>query len=90
MRQKTNLPNAINAIPPVQSRPQKDLASRFTQITSDSAAVPAFHEGRIAIVTDAGWNAVDVEMPFDERHARVRRSRVVLAPQISGAKSRRS
>jgi len=26
-------------------------------------------EGRIAIVTDAGWNAVDAGMPFDERHA---------------------
>src|SRR5581483_5791064 len=26
-------------------------------------------EGRIAIVTYAGWNAVDAEMPFDERHA---------------------
>jgi hypothetical protein len=36
-------------------------------------------EGRIAIVTDAGWNAVDVEVPFDERCARVRRNRVVLA-----------
>jgi hypothetical protein len=42
-------------------------------------------EGRIAIVTDAGWNAVDVEVPFDERWARVRRNRVVLAPQKSGA-----
>ena len=43
-------------------------------------------EGRIAIVTDAGWNAVDAKMPFDERHARVRRNRVVLAPQSSGVK----
>jgi len=44
----------INVILAVQSLAQKDLPFRFSQITSDSAAVPAFHEGRIAIVTDVG------------------------------------
>ena len=39
-------------------------------------------QGRIAIVTDAGWNAVDAGCAFDERRwARGRRSRVVLTPR---------
>ena len=39
-------------------------------------------KGRIAIVTDAGWNAVDAGCAFDERRrARGRRSRVVLTPR---------
>ena len=39
-------------------------------------------QGRIAIVTDAGRNAVDASGAFDERRlARGRRSRVVLTPR---------
>jgi hypothetical protein len=48
------LSKPIKVIPSVQSRPQKDFASCLAQITPVSAAVSAFHEGRIAIVTDAG------------------------------------
>jgi hypothetical protein len=48
------LSKPIKVIPSVQSRLQKDFASRLAQITPVSAAVSAFHEGRIAIVTDAG------------------------------------
>jgi hypothetical protein len=39
-------------------------------------------QGRIAIVTDAGRNAVDAGCAFDERRlARGRQSRVVLTPR---------
>jgi hypothetical protein len=37
------------------------------QITSIIHAVPSHFEGRIAIVTDAGWDAVDAEGASDER-----------------------
>jgi hypothetical protein len=38
-------------------------------------------EGRLAIVTDAGRDAVDAVVSQDERHQRGRRSRVVLTPR---------
>jgi hypothetical protein len=48
-------------------------------------------EGRIAIVTDAGWDAVDADSAIDERHEGGRRSRVVLTPrrwcQVGGSNS---
>ena len=58
LRAPGNLLNRINLICPVQSCLQKYFHSRLTQITSIS---PPFRptEGRIAIVTDAGRNAVD-------------------------------
>ena len=37
---------------------------RPTQITSLIAAVPSHFEGRLAIVTDAGRDAVDVDAPI--------------------------
>ena len=50
-------------------------------------------EGRIAIVTDAGRDAVDANAPYDVRRRRGRRSRVVPTPrrwcQIGGAICRR-
>src|SRR5258708_9514751 len=48
----------INLFLPVQSHLQKYFRSHPTQITS---LVPPSHptEGRIAVVTDAGWDAVD-------------------------------
>jgi hypothetical protein len=42
----------------VQSCSQKESPFRSTQIKFRTAAVPP-SEGRIAIVTDAGWDAVD-------------------------------
>jgi hypothetical protein len=39
------------------------------------------HKGRIAIVTDAGRDAVDADGTLDEGAGRGRRSRVVLTPQ---------
>src|SRR5260370_17646785 len=55
----------INLFLPVQSHLQKYFRSHPTQITS---LVPPSHptEGRIAIVTDAGWDAVDAP-PFCTR-----------------------
>jgi hypothetical protein len=44
---------------------QKYFRSRLTQITSISAAVPS-PEGRLAIVTDAGRDAVDAGGALDE------------------------
>jgi hypothetical protein len=44
---------------PVQPPFQKYFRFRRTQINSRSLAVSIPHEGRIAIVTDAGWDAVD-------------------------------
>src|SRR5439155_5390002 len=47
--------------------------SFFARLTAD--------EGRIMIVTNARWDAVDAECAKDERALHVRRSRVVLAPR---------
>jgi hypothetical protein len=38
-------------------------------------------EGRLAIVTNVGWDVMDVFVPDDERRESRRRSRVVLMPQ---------
>ena len=43
----------------VQSPLQKYFRSLLTQITCISLAVPFLHEGRFAIVTDVGRDAVD-------------------------------
>jgi len=58
LRVTAELLSRINLIPPVQSHFQKYFCSRLTQIKSISLAVPP-PEGRIAIVTDAGRDAVD-------------------------------
>jgi hypothetical protein len=50
----------------VQPRLQKYSASRFTQIKSISI-VSHPTEGRIAIVTDAGWDAMDAEARLTKR-----------------------
>src|SRR6266581_1395995 len=49
------------------------------QFTESCRLVPL--EGRIAIVTDAGRDAVDAGSALDEMCCRGRRSRVVLTPQ---------
>jgi len=63
---------------------------RFAQISFiDSAVHPT--EGRIAIVTDAGLDAMDADGATDESTGCGRRSRVVLTPrrwrQVRGASS---
>jgi hypothetical protein len=62
-RDETNFLNPINVIGPVQSSPQKYTSSRRPQISPTSQPVPARQEGRIAIVTDVGRNAVDAAAP---------------------------
>jgi hypothetical protein len=44
---------------PVQPHPKKQTASTFGQITAITPAIHPWQEGRIAIVTDAGVDAVD-------------------------------
>jgi hypothetical protein len=51
---------------PVQPRLQKYSGSLLTQITCISLAIPSHTEGRLAIVTDAGRDAVDVRWRVDE------------------------
>ena len=43
--------------------------------------VSSLHEGRIAIVTDVGWDAVDAGSAEDERRESVRQRRVVPTPR---------
>jgi hypothetical protein len=50
-----------------------DLFAKIFPFTPDAnhfttLAVPPHREGRIAIVTDAGWDAVDADSAIDERH----------------------
>jgi hypothetical protein len=59
LRGRANFLNQFNMICLVQSYLQKCSASPQTQITSISPAVRSHREGRIAIVTDAGLDAVD-------------------------------
>jgi hypothetical protein len=64
----------------VQRCHQKYFCFAVGQIKSTT---PAVHptKGRIAIVTDAGLDAVDAEARFDEARQRGRQSRVVLTPR---------
>jgi hypothetical protein len=63
MRDETNFSNPISVICPVQPSSQKYTASPRPQITPTNQPVPARQEGRIAIVTDVGRNAVDAAAP---------------------------
>ncbi len=67
LRANGELLNGINLICPVQSRLQKYSASPLTQITSISLAIPSHTEGRFAIVTDVGRDAVDAGGALDEQ-----------------------
>jgi len=58
----TDLPDGLFGDLAVQPSLQKYFGSRLTQITSISTAVPPHTEGRIAIVTSAGRDAVDAKM----------------------------
>jgi hypothetical protein len=59
LRVRPNMLNRINVIWAVQSPLQKYFASPVGQIISTSSRHPTPPEGRIAIVTDAGRDAVD-------------------------------
>jgi hypothetical protein len=56
MRKKSDLP--------VQPLSQKYFHSLLTQLTCISSAIPSHTEGRLAIVTDAGRDAVDADVPI--------------------------
>jgi hypothetical protein len=59
LRETANLLKQINLIWAVQSRLKKYFTSPVGQIISTSSRHPTPQEGRIAIVTNAGWVAVD-------------------------------
>src|ERR1700682_1879867 len=59
VRAQPKLLKRINAIWVVQSPLQKYFASPVGQIISTNSRHPTPPEGRIMIVTDAGWGAVD-------------------------------
>jgi hypothetical protein len=58
VRAGPNLSKPFNLICPVQPRLQKYFRSRLSQIKSISSLSHPL-QGRIAVVTDAGWDAVD-------------------------------
>ena len=59
-----DLPDGQFFDPGVQSPLQKYSASRLTQIKSISTVVPSLSEGRFAIVTNVGRDAVDADAPM--------------------------
>jgi hypothetical protein len=63
----SSLPDGQISGEPVQPFSQKYSASRFAQITSKTPAIPSHSEGRFAIVTDVGRDAVDAGCATDER-----------------------
>jgi len=64
------LPKHFNLILPVQSSSKKFFALPVGQIISTSPPRLVSQEGRLAIVTDAGRDAVDVDGANDERARR--------------------
>src|SRR3954454_14660238 len=69
LRAECNLFNRINLIWAVQSCLQKHFHSSFTQIKIIRAPSRST-EGRLAIVTNAGRDAVDADGAADEQHVR--------------------
>jgi len=65
----------------VQSESQKFFAFPVGQIIFINSPRPVPREGRLAIVTDAGRDAVDAEVPLTNGAEGGRRSRVVLTPR---------
>jgi hypothetical protein len=59
LREKTDFFKRIKLFLAVQSHLQKYLPSPVGQIISTNSRHPTPHKGRIMIVTDAGWVAVD-------------------------------
>jgi hypothetical protein len=77
---KLQLPRQFKLIWVVQSYGEKYSASHPPQIKG-SLALSRPTEGRLAIVMNAGRDAVDARALPDERHSSGRQSRVVLAPR---------
>src|SRR3954453_1711556 len=76
----TDLPDRRSGETPVQSRLQKYISSLFSQIKSITRAVSS-HQGALAIVTNAGRDAVDADVLLTNSTGCGRRSRVVLTPR---------
>src|SRR5450755_1116068 len=60
---------------------QRYFASFFAQIIFTTEVIPLLHEGRFAIVTDVGRDAVDAGGALTKALIGGRRSRVVLTPR---------
>jgi hypothetical protein len=69
LRVKGDLLRLLKLIWVVQSSLQKYFASPVGQIISTNSRHPTPPEGRIAIVTDAGWGAVDAAVSGAQRDA---------------------
>src|SRR3954452_3121289 len=76
----TDLPDRRSGETPVQLRLQKNISSLFSQIKSITRAVSS-HQGALAIVTDAGRDAMDADVLLTNSMGCGRRSRVVLTPR---------
>jgi hypothetical protein len=80
---------------PVGQKPVQPSLQKYSDFpnTQISAIFPPSRptEGRFAVVTNAGWDAVDAASAIDEQRLRGRRSRVVLTPrrwcQVGGRNS---
>jgi hypothetical protein len=68
LRVETNLLKQFSAFLPVQSPFAKIFRFAFTPNHNYIAPVPFLFEGRLAIVTDAGRDAVDAGSAKDERY----------------------
>src|SRR4051812_38577254 len=79
--QNAYLSKRINVIWGVQSRLEKDRRFHLTQIKIISAAVSSHQEGRLAIVTNAGRDAMDADVLRTNSAGCGRQNRVVLTPR---------
>jgi hypothetical protein len=64
MRVKANLPRHLNASHPVKTRLKKILLFRTAKSTLYLPPSRSFQKGRLAIVTNAERDAVDVDAPL--------------------------
>jgi hypothetical protein len=71
----------INVIWGVQSRLEKDFRFPLTQIKTISRTVSSHQEGRIAIATNAGRDAMDADVLLDDQ--RVKRTAKSCGPDAS-------
>jgi hypothetical protein len=79
MRGKAEFTSGFNPVEVIDSVLQKfSLTKHPNQNHYRSRSIPP--EGRLAIATNAGWNAMDVRVLQGVRHNRGRQRRVVLIP----------
>ncbi len=88
LRVEAKFARRINVIWVVQPLARKYSPFVPAQISA-SMRHPTRQEGRLAIVTNVRWDAVDARAATDERGSNVRQSRVVLTPE-AGVKFSRS